>query len=65
MASMKEGEVITSARTSENVEGWLERRARYSGSTVSTEISSAIIKKIGQEWEARAVKQPALAPAGA
>jgi hypothetical protein len=65
MASMKESEVIISARTRENVDGWLEKRARYSGSTVSAEISSAVLKKIGQEWEARPAKQPALAPAGA
>jgi hypothetical protein len=65
MASMKEGEVITSARTRENVGGWLEKRARCSGPTVSAEITSAVINKIGLEWEARAAKRPALAPAGA
>jgi hypothetical protein len=65
MASMKEGKVTISARTREKVDGWREKRARYSGSTVSAEISSAVLEKIGQEWEARAAKQPALAPAGA
>jgi hypothetical protein len=62
---MKEGKVIIYAPTREKVDGWLEKRARYSGSTVSAEISSAVFKKIRQEWEARAAKQPVLAPAGA
>jgi hypothetical protein len=65
MASMKEGKIIISARTREKVDGWLEKRARYSGSTVSAEISSAVRKFVEQEREARAAKQPALAPAGA
>jgi hypothetical protein len=44
MANVKEGKVIIHARTPEEANGWLEKRAAYNGSSISVKISSAASK---------------------